>query len=287
VIKRLYLAVALLMMSVLLLPFSAFAMGFDAETVYDSVVVVYSGNSIGSGFAVGEHCIITNAHVIEDTSAVMVRTYSGDNYRASVDSINTKLDIAVLAVSGVSFIAFKPADIDTVKVGDEVYTIGAPNNMAYTLTKGILSAKDRKISGQSYLQTDAAINTGNSGGPLLNSVGEVVGVNTMKMSDTEGIGLAIPITTVYSFLDGEGIPIDDNGRVNVETTPENSSTTDNKPTAVKPDESRSILVIFILLGCSVALNMVLIIVIIYSRNKSRYRKPDPSERTDFDIDILG
>ena len=286
--KWMFLAIAILMMFILVLPIFASAMAFDTETIFGSVVVVYTDESLGSGFAVGERCIITNAHVIENNSTVMIRTYSGDSFRATVELVDKNLDIAMLSVFGTDFIPLRPAELETAKVGEDVYAIGTPNNMAYTLTKGILSAKSRKVGGRSYLQTDAAINTGNSGGPLLNNIGEVLGVNTLKVPDVEGIGLAIPITTVYSFLDGEKIPVDDDGQVYVEKMPDNSSKTENSLTEVKNfEQSRWILVLAILLGCMVALNIILIISLVYTRNKNRYRKSEPSERTDFDIDILG
>lgn len=286
--KRLCIAVAIMIIVVQLLPVSVSAMEFEAETIYNSVMVVFSGQSMGSGFAVGEHSIITNAHVIEGTSGVLIRTYSGDSFRASVEVIDNQLDIAVLTVSGTSFVALKPADFDSAKIGDDVYTVGAPNNMAYTLTKGILSAKDRKIGSRSYIQTDAAINSGNSGGPLLNAAGEVLGVNTLKMSDSEGISLAIPMTTVYAFLEGEEIIFDDDGNVSVEVEPNIDSNTGNSTVETQASEqTHGTTALLILLCCSVGLNIILAIIIVYSRSKNRYQNFDPSERTDFDIEISG
>jgi serine protease Do len=289
-IKRIGIASMISMVLILLTPFSVLARGFEAETVYNSVVVVYSGNSIGSGFAVGVDCIITNAHVVADTSNVRVKTYSGDTCSAAIVSIDTGLDIAVLVVSGVVFTPLKPASVDDSKVGDEVYTIGAPNSMAYTLTKGILSAKDRKVGSQYYLQTDAAINSGNSGGPLLNNEGEVLGMNTLKMSDSEGIGLAIPITTAYAYLEGENVSIDENGEVNEEfDMPETTAEPSGSDTLAesKTEPSSEITLLIVLLCCSAALNVALVTILTYSKNKSIQQKPDASERTDFDIDIGG
>ncbi|MDD4493066.1 MAG: trypsin-like peptidase domain-containing protein [Eubacteriales bacterium] len=285
--KRTAIAIILTLACVLLTPLSVFAIGFDTDEVYNSVVVIFSGNVVGSGFAIGEHCIITNAHVIDDETSVLVTTYSGEKARAKVESLDSKIDIAVLSVSSIDFAPLASANIDECKVGEDVYTIGAPNAMAYTLTRGILSAKDRKVGGRSYLQTDAAINTGNSGGPLLTTDGKVIGVNTLKITDNEGIGLAIPITDVYSFLASEEIPVDNDGTVDevFANEPPTETTPQNTDTSQKQTETANLLLV-VLLCCSVAINILFVVLWVYSKNKSRTRKADPTERTDFEIDIL-
>ncbi len=97
------------------------------------------------------------------------------------------------------------------KTGDDIYAIGAPKGMAYTLTKGSVSAKERMIGKDPCIQIDAPINQGNSGDPLLNDAGEVLGMNTMKMSDSEGIGLAIPISRICDYLSSIGIALSNSG----------------------------------------------------------------------------
>ena len=187
VLLSLIIVVAVLFASTL----SVSAIGFEAETAYESVFVIYSGNSLGSGFAVGENCVVTNAHVIDNPRNITVETYGGTKYKASVLGINEQQDIAVLIVQDAQFPYLDIADLSTMKTGDDIYAIGAPHGMAYTLTKGGISAKERMVGNQSYIQIDAPINQGNSGGPLLNDDGQVLGMNTLKMSDSEGIGLAI------------------------------------------------------------------------------------------------
>ena len=173
---------------------SVSAIGFDAEKAYESVFVVYSGTSLGSGFAIGENCVITNAHVITDTDNIAIVTYEGTEYAASLLGINEDEDIAVLVIENAAFSYLMMANLSAVKIGDDIYTIGAPKGMAYTLTKGTISAKERIIREKSYIQIDAAINEGNSGGPLLNDSGEVLGMNTLKMTDSEGIGYRYRLT---------------------------------------------------------------------------------------------
>lgn len=269
----------------------AYAIGFDTEEVYNSVFVIYSGNSMGSGFAIGENCIITNAHVINNQYDVIIETYGGEMKRAFIVALDERIDIAVIGVADVSFTPLRVADLSSVSVGDDVYAIGAPNSLAFTLTKGVVSSKERLVSRQKFIQTDAAINTGNSGGPLLNDAGEVIGVNSYKMSDAEGIGLAIPIDVVVSFLETGEIELNESGNV-IETVIEDSPT--DLPISEQPTDEGSMekpssvvtLVLAICLTISVTLNIALIIILVFQKKKNQYVKTDPSERTDFDIEIL-
>lgn len=269
----------------------AYAIGFDTEKVYNSVFVVYSGSSMGSGFAIGENCIITNAHVINNQYDVRIETYSGEIKRAFIVSMDERIDIAVIGVPDGSFTPLHVADLSAVNVGDDVYAIGAPNSLAFTLTKGVVSSKERFVSRQKYIQTDAAINTGNSGGPLLNDAGEVIGVNSYKMSDSEGIGLAIPIDVVVSFLETGEIELNESGNV-IEPIVEEpqadlpASEPPNDEDAIEKPSSIVTLVLAICLVISVGLNIALIIILVFQKKKNQYVKTDPSERTDFDIEIL-
>lgn len=276
---------------------SVYAIGFNAEEVYDSVFVIYSGNSLGSGFAVGKNCIVTNAHVVSSKRNIYVQSYAGDEYQATIIGLDESKDIAVLAIEGVNFAYLPIADISTTKIGDDVYAIGAPKSMAYTLTKGVISAKERIVGRNSYIQIDAAINEGNSGGPLLNDSGQVLGMNTLKMSDSEGIGLAIPANVICEYLNELGIELDSSGNVvnevslpTEDTTEPTQSNSDDKTQNDKPSsESESISVItyvaFAIAGVSLIGNMVLFILLIYQKKKNLNLKYDPKERTDFDIDV--
>ena len=270
---------------------SAYAIGFDTEEVYNSVFVIYSGNSMGSGFAIGKNCIITNAHVINNQYDVIIETYGGEMKRAFIVALDERIDIAVIGVADATFTPLRVADLSTVSVGDDVYAIGAPNSLAFTLTKGVVSSKERLVSRQKFIQTDAAINTGNSGGPLLNDAGEVIGVNSYKMSDSEGIGLAIPIDVVVSFLETGEIELNESGNV-VEPVIEDPPA--DLPISEQPNDEGSMekpssvvtLVLAICLTISLALNIALIIILVFQKKKNQYVKTDPSERTDFDIEIL-
>ena len=194
-----------------------------------------------------------------------------------------------MATNETTFTPLQTAGLSELNLGDDVYAIGAPNSLSYTLTKGVISSKERKVGSQSFIQTDAAINTGNSGGPLLNDAGKVIGVNSYKISNSEGIGLAIPIETVINYLSGEKIDTDENGNVSDEiTVPEAENDSPNADTPSEPEKTNK-LEIYVLYGglaLSVALNIVLTIILVFQKRKNLDTKIDPSERTDFDIDIL-
>ena len=279
-------------------PLSAQAIGFEAEEAYNSVFVIYSGNALGSGFALGKDCIVTNAHVISDETEVIVRDYNGQQYSAQVVGINEEQDIAVLGIWNVEFDYLTIANDSEMSIGDDIYAIGAPKSMAYTLTKGVISAKEREISRYTYIQIDAAINEGNSGGPLLNDVGQVVGMNTLKMSDSEGIGLAIPISRVCEYLKTLGIELDSAGNVmgtisasagNADTQIETHDNPKQEGNGEKQETKEfpiSAKISFWIAGISVLINIILVIALVYQRKKNLSIKYDPRERTDFDIDIL-
>lgn len=274
------------------LSFPVYAMDFDAETAYESIFVVSSGKYEGSGFAIGTNTVVTNAHVIDDSDEIVLYTYGGDTYRASIYIIDHAFDIAILSVKNAEFVPLETGDNESLKVGDDIYAIGAPKSMGYTLTKGVVSNKERKIGAYSYIQIDAAINSGNSGGPLLNNKGQVVGVNAMKISDAEGIGLAIPMASVVSFIENNGMTMtDDNvidGEIPFMDDPQKNISPDTDDIDIYRSTSSSPLnwILGIALMISVTLNVILIVMLAYRRNKNVERIPDASERTDFDIDIL-
>lgn len=162
------------------------------------------GYSIGSGVAIsGGGYILTNFHVVEDGGRITL--YFADQTTGSGQVVwgDSNLDIAVLK-SSKAIPYLQTEDIENISVGQDVYAIGTPLTLQFkhTVTKGIISATDRVLEtessyGLNYLQSliqhDASINPGNSGGPLITSEGKVVGINTLKASEGEGIGFAVPI----------------------------------------------------------------------------------------------
>lgn len=157
--------------------------------------------SVGSGFIVDKSgYILTNAHVVEDSSRITVKLVSGEEYVAKIIGTDTETDLAVLKIDAGKTLPFvKLGNSDNALVGDWVIAIGSPFGLARTVTAGIVSQTKRETpygsAFQKFIQTDAAINRGNSGGPLVNMDGEVIGVNSQiatSTGDYNGIGFALP-----------------------------------------------------------------------------------------------
>lgn len=169
----------------------------------------------GSGFIISsDGYILTNYHVIEDSSSVTVTMYDGSTYDAEIVGYDESNDIAVLKIDATDLAPVILGDSDNLNVGDSVVAIGNPlGELTFSLTSGCVSAKDRQVtlSGgltMDLIQTDAAINSGNSGGALFNLYGEVVGVTNAKYSSSsssqasiDNIGFAIPINTIRPIVE--------------------------------------------------------------------------------------
>jgi serine protease Do len=167
-------------------------------------------NSLGSGFIVDTAGIaVTNNHVIADADEINIIMNDGTKIRAELVGVDKKTDLAVLKFKPPAkpLVAVKFGDSDKLRLGEWVIAIGNPFSLGGTVTAGIVSARNRDINTgpyDSYIQTDAAINRGNSGGPLFNLDGEVIGVNTLIISPTGGsigIGFAVPSKTVVGVVD--------------------------------------------------------------------------------------
>ena len=158
--------------------------------------------SYGSGFILKENYIMTNFHVVEDATEVVISLSDRREYVAEVVGVDPLSDLAVLKVQGKDLPTVNVGNSDDLKVGDWVVAIGSPFSFDFSVTAGIVSAKGRSIQNNNignyvpFLQTDVAINPGNSGGPLFNLDGEVVGINSQIYSRSggyQGLAFAIPI----------------------------------------------------------------------------------------------
>ena len=168
----------------------------------------YSTSSTGSGIILSEDgYIVTNNHVVERGDSIAVTLDDGETYAAELIGTDVKSDIAVLKIDAQNLPAAEFGDSSQVEVGEAAIAIGNPLGLNGTVTAGIISAVDREIqvgsSNMVLLQTDASINPGNSGGALLNEYGQVIGVNSAKISseDSEGLGFAIPSNTVGPIVE--------------------------------------------------------------------------------------
>lgn len=164
-------------------------------------------SALGSGFIIDEKgIVITNNHVIQGAEDVFVRVNGEKNIKAKVIGADPGMDLAVLQIeSDQKFTPVKFGDSDTARIGDWVIAIGNPFGLGGTVTAGIVSARNRSIGlsrYEDYIQTDASINQGNSGGPLFNMDGDVVGINTaiLGQSGSIGIGFAIPSNSAQKVI---------------------------------------------------------------------------------------
>jgi serine protease Do len=163
----------------------------------------YRSQAQGTGFFITpDGYVLTNNHLVESSSSVKVTTVQGEDYTAEVKGTDPRTDLALLKVEGKNFPFVEMGDSANVRVGEWVLAIGNPLGMDHTVTAGIISAKGRQLGVggnvpqlEDFIQTDAAINRGNSGGPLVNMKGEVIGINSNILTPTGGsigIGFAIP-----------------------------------------------------------------------------------------------
>jgi Do/DeqQ family serine protease len=163
---------------------------------------------MGSGFIISKDgYILTNEHVVSGAKKIEVIMAGRDKpVTAKLVGSDFELDLAVLKIDGTDLPFLALGDSDAVRVGEWAIAIGNPHGLDHTVTVGVISAKGRPVAVQdrqykNLLQTDASINPGNSGGPLLNTKGQVVGINTAVNAAAQGIGFAIPTSTVKPVLD--------------------------------------------------------------------------------------
>lgn len=196
--------------------------GLSLQEIYErnikSVVsinaILTGGSSTGTGVILTEDgYIVTNAHVVENAAAISVQLTDQDIFQAQVIGTDELSDLAVLKISASGLTPAQFGDSSSLRVGDMVVAIGDPLGVEFrgTYTDGIISGIDRDVDmdgrTMTLLQTNAALNSGNSGGPLINCYGQVIGINTMKIgaftdkAGVEGLGFAIPSTTVKTIVD--------------------------------------------------------------------------------------
>ena len=199
-----------------LTPGQVYAQSVDSIVTVSATVrgtMGQQGTSTGSGFIISEDgYIVTNYHVVEGATSVSVTLHNSEEHRAEIVGYDNANDVAVLKINGQNLPFLKAGSSDDLIVGDQVVAIGNPlGELTSTMTVGYVSAKDRVITTDgsriNMIQTDAAINSGNSGGPLLNMKGEVVGITTAKYSGTsssgatiEGISFAVPMDDVWKKI---------------------------------------------------------------------------------------
>ena len=169
-----------------------------------AVVTIENENSFGSGVIISsEGYIVTNCHVVKNKKSVTVKLKQNKKYKAEIVKVNGDYDLALLKISAEDLKTLSFGNSDSSQESDEVFAIGTPvdKNLGQSVTKGIISGH-MEWNGVKFIQTDVSINPGSSGGPLLNSGGEIIGITTMKISakGVEGIGFCISSNDVLEML---------------------------------------------------------------------------------------
>ncbi len=184
------------------------------NTIGDRVVLVKTPSGLGSGFMIHQDgYLITNDHVVAGETQVTVTVFANGEKgmdkqtyeNVKIIGTNAEMDLALLKIETLDHRKFPTVpvgDSDELKQGQPVFAIGAPLGLERSVSQGIISLKNRLDGGQLYIQTTTQINSGNSGGPLFNLRGEVIGVNNMKIvsAGAEGLGFAIPSAVLKTFL---------------------------------------------------------------------------------------
>ncbi len=174
------------------------------ENIKKSVFKIITASGTGSGFVIsGKNQIITNYHVVAGEKIVAVEDYKKDRFVANVVMINPEVDLAFLTIDG-----FKNLETEITLNKDivlsstqKVYINGYPFGMPYTITEGIISSPSQPIGTRHYIQTDAAVNPGNSGGPMLNKMGNLVGVTTSKFANADNVGFGVKHNDLIKEID--------------------------------------------------------------------------------------
>ncbi|MSS74309.1 trypsin-like serine protease [Candidatus Pacearchaeota archaeon] len=163
------------------------------ESSVKKVVTIATDISAGTGFAVGQDgYILTNHHVISGSNIIQVQTYDDKIYTAELIGSDASKDLAVLKIN-YNMDGFELANSDEVVVGQKVIAIGNPLGLSFTVTEGIISAVQRVGPNglKAYIQTDVTLNPGNSGGPLIDKSGKIIGMNNFKVGNAEALGFAL------------------------------------------------------------------------------------------------
>lgn len=175
------------------------------EDAVSATVTIKTKAGHGSGFLISENgYLITNYHVVADTSKLEVILNDGSRLKATLIQFNKDADIAILKINKNGLTPFKLPDAEAVSIGKEIFAIGTPSaeDLSQTLSKGIISSIRKQNDGSKLIQTDASVNSGSSGGPLVDKSGNLLGVVNAKLVGigVEGISFAIPVSTVIPSL---------------------------------------------------------------------------------------
>jgi serine protease Do len=173
------------------------------HTFEQAIFKVNTASGSGTSFYLKDkNVFVTNYHVVGPYKQVSVQDRTGARYLANVVLVNPHEDVAFLKVEHDFNIPQLDLHLeDTLKQGDKVYVAGYPFGMPFTVTEGVISAPNQPMQGRNYIQTDAAVNPGNSGGPMLNAHGKVIAITTSKLNNADNMGFGVPVTALVEEFD--------------------------------------------------------------------------------------
>lgn len=212
-----------------------------------AVVTITADDHAGSGFIFSpDGYILTNRHVIEpdDTEqdaeatadSITIKLQNDEQFPATITHLSTDHDLCVLKIDRTNLPAVQFASSDRLTAGQDVAVIGAPLGLEHSVTRGVISALAREIDGLDYLQIDAALNEGNSGGPVINEDGQVIGVAVKMAREGQSVGFAIPSAAVMQFLQANEL----NFSVVLGDAPAPPPTETEPPHAVEPEPTQAV-----------------------------------------------
>ena len=262
------------------------------EQVREALITVGSGERIGAGFIVSAagHAL-TSGHVVGAAKQVTVTLVNGQRVSAKVVHKDDARDLAVLDLGRGNLPAVRFAPSAGLKAGTKVAALGAPLGLEGSVTEGIVSAVQRQMGGKTYIQIDAALNEGNSGGPVINERGDVVGVATAVVKEAQNVGFAIPGDEAIAFLQAQNITL---SLALGQSAPPAAGVSPEAPKApaLPPAPAQPDLRLLIGLPFAVALVVSLLVSVLVARARQRppaapqiSLAPPPQEEDTSDVDI--
>ncbi|MBQ0105190.1 MAG: trypsin-like peptidase domain-containing protein [Armatimonadetes bacterium] len=263
------------------------------EKAGDCVFKVITDKGMGTGFFISpDGYILTNYHVVKDAKKIKININKKD-YNVQIKKTNDDKDIALLKTDTLKNLPCLTMSGDSVEDTEEVFAIGFPSNEEKTITKGIVSQKSVTLNNNRYIKTDAVINPGSSGGPLLNDRGDVIGINTFIDAETKDYGYALPIDEVIDFIDCDVVLYSNNIKSIEESYGEAEAQDDENISAEENPVpyGRCLNNIWVIIGSAVIVLIVAAVIILFVvKNRKKLAKkssPTPANtNTDYsDINI--
>jgi hypothetical protein len=254
-------------------------------TVDPTVVTIANraASGLGSGFIVSpDGYVISNAHVVKGTKSVTVVLANERSVEGTVKAEDEGLDLALVSIDVCNVPVARFGDSSALKNGQDVAAIGAPMGLDHSTTKGVISQVERKLDDRTVIQTDTALNPGNSGGPLIDAAGDVVGVNTAIVKRGEGLGFAVPSNQVLQFMADNGVTASvalTNASMSLRARPPGAASATTAPVAPRVTEAKvpwAVLIAMVLVSVMLSIAATLIVLATIGRRTGAPAVPIPT-----------